>query len=407
MVWSGPRGGGSLTEVDGTLHLDGVSLAEVAARHGTPTYVYGRSSLARRFAELREALGGLGRPFRIRFAMKSNRHPEVLAAALGEGDVDLDTCSPREVLRGLEAGFPRERISLTAGMLSNRDLLRIAEAGVVPNLDTFSVIRRWAETPGRKTDAIGLRLNPGVKVGWGGSPKLAYGDAKFGFDRERVVDAAREARARGLVVEELHVHLGWGMQASDAAAAEVGYARLAEACRAVGGVRRVNVGGGLCWPQRDEDAPLSLGAWVGAIRRALAGLPPEVEVICEPGTWITAAAGVLLVEVTTVEARAKATWVGVDAGHAVNLYAAHYGIPLFFIPVRDPRRPIPGALESAPRRVNIGGNINEANDVFALELPFPEVAEGEVLALWPAGAYGASMASDHCLRGQPAEVVVG
>jgi len=406
MVWDEARGGGSLTEIGGTLHLDGVSLAQVAARHGTPTYVYGRESLARRFAELREALGGLGRPFQIRFAMKSNRHPEILAAVLGEGDIDLDTCSPREVVRALEAGFPRGRISLTAGMLSNRDLVQVAQAGVVPNLDTFSAIRRWAETPGRAADAIGLRINPGVKVGWGGSPKLAYGDAKFGFDRERVVDAAREARSRGLVVEELHVHLGWGMQAGDAAAAEVGYARLAEACRAVGGVRRVNVGGGLCWPQRVEDAPLSLAAWTAAIRRAFVEVPSDVEVVCEPGTWITAAAGVLLVEVTTVEPRATATWVGVDAGHAINLYAAHYGIPLFFIPVQAPRRPIP-EVAGGPQRVNVGGNINEANDVFALDLPFPEVTEGEILALWPAGAYGASMASDHCLRGQPAEVVVG
>jgi diaminopimelate decarboxylase len=400
MVWSEARGGGSLTESGGVLHLDGVSLDEVAARHGTPTYVYGRASLGRRFAELRAALSTLGRPFTVRFAMKSNRHPEVLAAVLAEGDVDLDTCSPREAARGLEAGFPAERISLTAGMLSNRDLAAVAAAGVVPNLDTSSAIRRWAATPGRTTAAIGLRINPGVKVGWGGSPKLAYGDAKFGFDRERVWDAAREARALGLEVEELHVHLGWGMQEADAAAAEEGFARLAAACREVGGISRVNVGGGLCWPQREEDRPLSLARWVEAIGAGLASLPPEVRLVCEPGTWITAAAGVLLVEVTTVERRERATWVGVDAGHAVNVYAAHYGIPLFFVPVRGPRRPL-------GLRVNIGGNINEANDVFAMDVAFPEVSEGEVMALWPAGAYGASMASDHCLRGQPGEVVVG
>ena len=56
--------------------------------------------------------------------------------------------------------------------------------------------------------------------------------------------------------------------------------------------------------------------------------------------------------------------------------------------------------------VHVAGNINEANDVFARSLPLPPLAEGDLLALYPAGAYGASMASDHCLRGLPAEVLL-
>ena len=112
-----------------------------------------------------------------------------------------------------------------------------------------------------------------------------------------------------------------------------------------------------------------------------------------------ATAGVLVAEVNTVETRASGTWVGVDAGHNVNVYAAHYGIPLAIVPVHAP-------LAESPGPVHVAGNVNEANDVFARDLPLPAVLEGDLLAFWPAGAYGAAMASDHCLRGLPVEVVV-
>ncbi len=102
----------------------------------------------------------------------------------------------------------------------------------------------------------------------------------------------------------------------------------------------------------------------------------------------------------TVEPRRSGLWIGVDAGHAVNVFAAHYGIPMARIPVAEPLRP-------ATVRAHLAGNINEANDVFARDALLPALAEGDLLAFFPAGAYGASMASDHCLRGVPTEVLVG
>ena len=107
----------------------------------------------------------------------------------------------------------------------------------------------------------------------------------------------------------------------------------------------------------------------------------------------------LVAEVNTVETRRSGTWLGIDAGHNVNCYAAHYGIPLAIVPVAQP-------LSPAAQVVHVAGNINEANDVFARSLRLPRLHEGDLVALYPAGAYGASMASDHCLRGLPAEVLV-
>jgi diaminopimelate decarboxylase len=89
----------------------------------------------------------------------------------------------------------------------------------------------------------------------------------------------------------------------------------------------------------------------------------------------------------------------VDAGHAVNLYAAHYGLPMEIAHVARPLAP-------AVSEYSVAGNINESNDVFAEDVWLPELREGDFLALLPAGAYGSSMASDHCLRGGAAEVAL-
>jgi len=397
--------GDALSVGDEGLLIDGVPVEGLARRLGTPLYVYGRQTLARRFAELRAALARTGRRFGIRFAMKANRFGPVLSHVRQEAGVTIDSCSPREVLRAMEHGFSPAEISLTAGMLSDRDLVQVARLGVHPNLDTFSVIRRWAaaldaagiEGAGRR---IGLRINPEVAVGWGTEPKLAYGNSKFGFDQDRVLEAAAFAASLGLVVDEVHMHVGWGLQRSAAGIVSDVFARLAGFAAAIDTVEVVNVGGGLCWKHRPEDDPLPLDTWAEIVREATAPLPEHVRLACEPGTFITAASGVLVVEVNTVEPRRSGTWIGVDAGHPVNVFAAHYGIPMTFIPVRDPLAPNTVV-------VNVGGNINEANDVFARDRPFPAVAEGDLLALWPAGGYGSSMASDHCLRGQPAETLIG
>jgi diaminopimelate decarboxylase len=162
-------------------------------------------------------------------------------------------------------------------------------------------------------------------------------------------------------------------------------------------VTTLNVGGGLCARQRAEDAPLAPEVWAALLREHLA--PTGCTLACEPGTFIAASAGALVAEVNTVERRKNGTWIGIDAGHAVNVYAAHYGIPMAILAVARP-------LEAAVERVHVAGNVNEANDVFARSIPLPRIEEGDLVAFYPAGAYGSSMASDHCMRGCPAEILI-
>jgi len=387
---------GCLGTSDLGLTLDGRPVAELAAGHGTPLYLYSREQIRRQVAALQGALEGTGLPWRAYYALKANRFAPVVETLREAGGLGIDASSPREVALALELGFRAEQISVTASMLSNRDLDSFAGTGVHLNLDSLSALRRWGERVPPGT-GVGLRLDPGVQVGYSGDPKLDYGNSKFGFYPDQLDRAAEAAAAAGLRVDTLHIHCGWGLQMDALPRFRWALQMLVDFAGRLPGLEVVNVGGGLGARRRAEDTPLELSAWATALRELVG--PLGVTVACEPGTLLVDSAGVLIAEVNTVEEKWGTHWVGVDCGHNVNLYAAHYGLPMEIAHVARPL---------APERIeySVAGNINESNDIFAVDVWLPEVREGDLLALLPAGAYGSSMASDHCLRGAAAEVAV-
>jgi diaminopimelate decarboxylase len=376
--------------------MDGVALEDVAREHGTPLYVYSRATVQRQLRRLEDALARVTDRYRIFYAMKANRSPGVLRAVRDVPGVGVDTCSPREVDHALAHGFTPEALSFNAGMLSDRDLAHVAARGVHCTLDSFSALRRYGARvpPGTR---VGLRFDPGISTGYGGGGVTAYGGSKFGFEPSECGRALEAAAAAGLRVDGVHMHIGWGLPEEALPQVEAAFARLAALARRVPGLRTVNVGGGLGGRFQAGDTPLSLQSWSDALARHLA--PLDVELACEPGTFVVAPAGVLLVEVNTVEERRGTRWVGIDAGHALNPCPALYDIPLEVVPLRNPLAP---PLHAS----SVAGHINEAVDVWARNRLLPEVREGELLALLPTGAYGASMASDHCMRGAVKEVVL-
>jgi diaminopimelate decarboxylase len=375
------------------LLLDGQPLSQLAHAHGTPLYAYSRRAALARLARLEAALAGL--PHRVYYALKANRHPPLVRALL-EAGVGIDVCSPREIAYARDLGAGSHDLSFNAGMLSNRDLDVLSTDGCRVTLDSRSAILRFGERV-RPGTHVGLRLDPGVDAGYGHDPKVVYGNGKFGVRHADLDDVVAAAQAAGLVIDTLHTHCGWGLQVDDRDRVDLAFARLAEAARRVPGVHTVNVGGGLGGRQRAEDTPLELGAWAEMLHRHFG--PLGVTVACEPGTFLVAHAGVLIAEVTTVEQKGDIRWVGLDAGHNVNVYAAHYGIPMEIVPIERPD----AACNTC---TSVAGNLNEAGDVFSRDRMLPQLEEGELVALLPAGAYGATMASDHCLRGWAAEVCV-
>lgn len=380
---------------DGQLRFAGRRVLDMAAHTGTPAYVYSGERISANVARLRSALATLSDPApRLLYAMKSNRFAPVLGHLRGLG-VGLDVCSPGEVRHALGCGFLETELSFTAGSLSGADYAALAGwPGVWVNADSLSALRRLAiVSPGRR---IGLRINPAAGLGYAANPLVRYSGAKptkFGVYLDRFAEALELAASLGLRIEALHCHTGCGFLTPQLTALDEVFSRVEEFLRLAPGVRRLNLGGGLGIPLTSADAPLDLAAWADLVRRHFASRGLSLEF--EPGDYLVKDAGLLLTEVTQVETKGGRVFVGLNAGFNVHPEPAFYRLPL---------APAPAQLREGPETtVTLAGNINEALDLWAEDIPLPPVQEGDVLCLLNAGGYGAAMSSSHCLRSEFSE----
>lgn len=387
-----------LDVADGRLALNGVDLEGLAREHGTPLFVYDLQRPRENVRALQAALRRAGLPHVVRFALKASPDPRVLAVLRGLGapgtpeSVGIDACSPGEVLHALANGWQPGEISHTGTNVSERDLDVLLARPIRINLDAVSQAERLGRrAPGR---TIGLRVNPGAGAGY--TEHLAYAGerpTKFGITEDRLDDAIAACRRHGLVVDTLHFHAGSGWLADGLTGFEralASAARFLDRLLAAGfAIREVNVGGGLGRVARDDERPVDLDAYAQAVARQL--LPYGVTAAFEPGDLVMKDAGVLLGEVVTVERRGGTTFVGLDLGWNVNCAYFIYRYAQEILTVRDP-------LRARTSTVTIAGHINEAGDVFAEDYRFPEVEEGEVVAILNAGGYLQAMSMTHCLR---------
>jgi diaminopimelate decarboxylase len=383
---------------DGRLFVGGLDVEAAARRLGTPLFVYDVRRVAENADRLHGALARAGLDHHVRFALKANREPEVLAVLRGLGRpgepsaIGIDACSPGEVLHARAHGWLASEISFTGSNVSERDLDVLLAESIHLNLDAISQLERVGRrAPGL---AVGLRVNPGAGAGYHEGLRYSGERAtKFGIYPDRLDEALETARCHRLTVDTVHFHAGSGWLAggldeferalANAAAMTAGL--IAAGCP----IREVNVGGGLGVPAREDERAIDLDAYAAVLARHLG--PLGVTVACEPGDYIAKDAAVLLGEVVTVEERAGTTFVGLDIGWNVDCAYFIYRFAQEIVPCREP---------DAPRTatVTVAGHINEAGDVFAEDYPMAPVREGDVVAILNAGGYDQAMSTTHCLR---------
>ncbi|MGE5227764.1 MAG: diaminopimelate decarboxylase [Planctomycetaceae bacterium] len=396
--WSRP----GLEVRGGRLTIAGRDAEALAREHGTPLYVQDLTRVSEQAEALRAALEGAGLEPRVRLALKAQRDPAVLAHLRERTPfVGIDVCSPGEVAWALDHGWTAAELSYTGTNLSDRDMAAAVAAGVHLNLDLLTQLRRAGGHlgPGSR---VGIRVNPRIGASSGGGNETFYtGErpTKFGIFAERLDDAVAIARAHDLVIDTVHFHVGDGYLTPELPVFEETVRRVAAMTERLQGlgcpIEEVNTGGGLGVPQREGDEHLDLERWATICATHLG--PLGVAVGTEPGDFLTKEASVHLAEVVTVERRDGVRFVGLDTGW--NVMGEHfvYGALLPVVLCRAVDAP---ALDA----VTISGHINEGNDLFAEDLPFPEVVEGDVLAALGVGSYNASMTSEHCLRPAPRSV---
>ncbi|MFM7627189.1 MAG: bifunctional aspartate kinase/diaminopimelate decarboxylase, partial [Gammaproteobacteria bacterium] len=351
-------------------------------------YVYDTATIGDRCRELR-ALRSVAA---LHYAMKANPHPAVLGAVRAAG-IGIECVSRAEVEHALASlpGLVPGEILFTPNFAPRDEYRWAVASGVRLTLDTLHPLRHWGALF-RGREAL-LRLDPGVGRGHHAHVRTGGSTSKFGIPADDLVEAAALAREAGLRITGLHVHAGSGIGDATHWAGVAEF--LLEAAAHFPEARVFDLGGGLGVPDRAGRAALDLAA----LDASLSALSQRLEgraLWLEPGRYLVAEAGVLLARVTQLKEKGASAFVGVATGMnsliRPALYGAHHDI------VNLSRLQATGPL----REFDVVGPICETGDVLGHARLLPaDTAEGDVLLIATAGAYGAAMASHYNLR-QPA-----
>ncbi len=385
------------------LMMEEVPLATIARDFGTPSWVYSAGTLRRRLASLQSALAEARTGAAVHFAVKANPNLAVLRV-LAEGGAGADVVSEGELRLARAAGIAADHI-VFSGVGKTVAELRLAIAEGIEQINAESaeeveMISAIADAMGR-TVAVALRVNPDVDAKTHAKITTGKSENKFGI---AIGDApalyARMSALPGIRAVGVAVHIGSQITAG-MSAYRTAYGHLADLVRGLReqglSVERVDCGGGLGIPYRDEPAPAP-AALAGVIAATLGNL--GVSLMVEPGRWISGPAGVLLASVILQKTGADRRFVVLDA--AMNdlirpaMYEAWHGI----IPVspRDYTAPVSPA--------DVVGPVCESGDTFARNRSLPDLAPGSLVAFLDAGAYGAAMSSTYNNRPLAAEILV-
>jgi len=391
------------------LYCEDVRVADVAEREGTPLYVYSRAELLWRLAQIETAFRDAD-PL-ICYSVKANGNLSILRL-LAEKGCGFDVVSGGELFRTLRAGAGPGKVVFAGVGKTPREIREALQAGIfqfnVESPSELGSINRIAGDTGCRARAA-LRLNPDVDARTHAKTTTAKKETKFGIPLDEALDLFRD-RASFANVDINGVHLHLGSPIYEVAPYREALQKMADfipRARAVGAnVETLNIGGGYCISYKGEPV-IGPADYAQAIVPAVRAL--QCRLILEPGRYIVGNSAVLATRVTY----RKEGWSGrrfliCDAGMNDLIRPALYDSHHHIWPVAGPASPaFFGGKADGLETVDVVGPICESSDVFCRDraLP-PSVKEGDLLAVFSAGAYGFSMGSSYNGRPRPAEVLV-
>ena len=382
---------------DGELFAEGVALSTIAERFGTPTYVYSRAHIEAQYRSYADALEGASSL--VCFAVKANSNLGVLnvLARLGAG---FDIVSGGELERVLAAGGRADKVVFSGVGKTREDMRRALEVGVhcfnVESTDELERLQVVATEMGVRAP-VSLRVNPDVDAGT--HPYISTGlkENKFGIaiaDAEDVY--VRAAQLPNLEVVGVDCHIGSQLTSLEPFLDALD--RLLDLIDRLGDcgihLRHLDLGGGVGVRYRDEEPPL-VADYIKAVRERVGDR--DLALVFEPGRYIVANAGVLLTRVEYLKHTEHKDFAIVDAAMNDLIRPALYQAWMDVKAVQ-PR-------DAAPRTYDVVGPICETGDFLAKGRQLA-LAEGDLLTVHSAGAYGFVMSSNYNTRGRCAEVLV-
>lgn len=384
----------------GVLFCEDVSLADIAATHGTPTYVYSGRSITNHYLAYESALASI--PHRICYAVKANSNIAILQLLTRLGAC-FDIVSGGELYRVLQAGASPDRVVFSGVGKTGTEIQYALEQGIYSfNCESEAELVQLSEIANRmgRSASIAFRVNPDVDAAT--HPYISTGlrEHKFGIgllEVERLYQTA--ARLPGILPEGVSCHIGSQL---------LDYAPILEALEKVSalvmrlrdhgiGIRHLDIGGGIGARYRSTDHAPCVAKFAEALIGRVKG--NGIELMLEPGRSIVAEAGILLTRVILTKQNGAKTFVVTDA--AMNdlvrptLYQAYHEI----VPIKEPQ-------STEPVTADVVGPVCETGDFFAHQRAITKAAAGDLLALQTAGAYGFTLSSNYNSRPRAAEILI-
>jgi diaminopimelate decarboxylase len=399
----------------GRLFAEDVDVERIAAEVGTPAYVYSKATFEDHLHKIQKAYEALETT--VCFSVKACGNVNILRFMAAEGS-GFDIVSGGELYRVHRAGGDPAKIVYAGVGKTDDETLEALEARIgyfnIESEQELENLIRLAERnvkQGRSRPKAALRVNPDVDYQTHVFLTTGKKETKFGVDIERAVKVFDTYGANPAVdLCALHVHLGTGGKTIDpyVEALEKVLA-LVDRLRERGHVvEALDLGGGY-------GADYETGT-VPSAQEYAAGIVPlvqskDLKLILEPGKSICANAGILLTRVLYTKSGGSKTFVIVDAGMNDLIRPSLYDAFHFIWPTQAASRFVPAVRSKelhieGSEVVDIVGPICEGADFFAKDRPIPHVERGDLMAIFTAGAYGATMSSNYNSRCRAPEVLV-
>ncbi len=377
----------------------------LAEKYGTPLYIYSKDRLTQNIQTLDQALEDHFESHHICYTVKANNNPHLIKTLKSMiPSLGADCASPGEIAIAGKSGIAGKDCIYTGNYESPNDLSYALETGAHINLDDISSFHRLKKI-GLPKD-ISFRLNPGF--GRGAFSQIVTGgeNSKFGVPHYDIVNAYRLAKESGITSFGIQCMTGSGVLDPEY------YPNLiSEILKTVGKLKDelnihmdyISLGGGYGIPYTDEDSPLDFYAVFKQVARNFNAFfesrnESKPALWIEPGKSVVGDTGILLTRVTGKKESYK-SYIGVDAGMETLMRPALYDAYHRIYKVGDPE-----AQQST--KVDITGRICENTDRLAKDRLFPDVHEGDFLAVMDAGAYGFTMSHQFCTRPRAAEILL-
>lgn len=382
----------------------------LATKYGTPLYIYDFDYIKSRYLALKNAFSA--RKSLVCFAVKANSNLSVLKflANLGSG---FDCVSIGEVRRALLAGANAYKIIFSGVGKKDEELKEALQNNILMiNLESPAEMLRLENIAKelKKQARISIRVNPNVDAKTHPYISTGLNENKFGVEISEAKKMYLYAKkSEWLQPYGIHFHIG--SQLTDLApiieAANIVSNIMSELKALEIDIKFFDVGGGIGVVYENENE-ISLYDYAQGILGALKG--QDVTVICEPGRFLTANAGVFLTKVLYQKLNSKKRFVIVDG--AMNdlirpsLYNAHHGISV--VSKQNGEISNDNSVQNLNEisKADVVGPICESSDFLAKNVDLPELKNGDLLLVKSAGAYGFSMSSNYNSRLRCAEVAL-